>query len=150
MGDLNMPQIFRIGSYLVCFCANENDPLEPIHVHISTGVLFSNATKVWITKAGKCIILCNNNSKIPKHVLGNIPAIIEPRSEEVIEKWLDFFGDIRYYCLGSCLTKKLNTWSLTLNPAGSEIELFVWVMNYSKNTILLKNFLCLSEKGGLL
>lgn len=32
-----MPQIFRIGSYIVYFWSNENDPLEPIHVHIAEG-----------------------------------------------------------------------------------------------------------------
>jgi len=92
-----MPQIFKIGSYVVYFWANENDPLEPVHVHISTGVPAANTTKVWITKAGKCL-LCNNNSKIPMHVLKNIMAIIEARSQEVIEKWREFFGDAAFYC----------------------------------------------------
>ena len=32
-----MPQVFRIGSYWVYFWANENKPLEPIHVHASKG-----------------------------------------------------------------------------------------------------------------
>lgn len=32
-----MPQIFKIGSYWVYFWANENRPLEPIHVHVSEG-----------------------------------------------------------------------------------------------------------------
>ena len=27
-----MPQVFKIGSYWVYFWANENDPLDPIHV----------------------------------------------------------------------------------------------------------------------
>ncbi|MCI9560316.1 DUF4160 domain-containing protein [Clostridiaceae bacterium] len=30
-----MPQIFRIGSYIIYFWSNENTPLEPEHVHIS-------------------------------------------------------------------------------------------------------------------
>lgn len=42
-----MPQIFRIGSYLVYFWSNENDPLEPVHVHISEGRASANATKIW-------------------------------------------------------------------------------------------------------
>ena len=84
-----MPQIFKIGSYLVYFWANENDPLEPVHVHI--------ATKVWITRAGRCL-LCNNNSQIPPHVLKNILAIIEARSQEVIAKWKAFFGATEFYC----------------------------------------------------
>lgn len=32
-----MPQIFKIGSYWVYFWANESDPLEPVHVHVSPG-----------------------------------------------------------------------------------------------------------------
>lgn len=92
-----MPQVFKIGSYWVYFWANENDPLEPIHVHVSQGAPSSSATKIWITRAGRCY-LCNNNSKIPERTLKNIMAIIEARSHEVIEKWLLFFGDIRYYC----------------------------------------------------
>ena len=32
-----MPQIFRIGPYIVYFWSNENDPLEAIHVHIAEG-----------------------------------------------------------------------------------------------------------------
>ena len=43
-----MPQVFKIGSYWVYFWANENDPLEPIHVHVSQGAPSSNATKIWI------------------------------------------------------------------------------------------------------
>ena len=45
-----MPRIFRLGSYWVYFWTNENKPLEPIHVHISSGSPTANATKVWITK----------------------------------------------------------------------------------------------------
>ncbi|MBO5219646.1 MAG: DUF4160 domain-containing protein [Clostridia bacterium] len=92
-----MPQIFKIGSYWVYFWANENDPLEPIHVHVSEGSPTGNATKIWITKAGRCL-LCNNNSKIPPRVLSNIMAIIEARASEVIMKWQNFFGEVHYYC----------------------------------------------------
>lgn len=96
-GALKLPQIFRIGAYRIYFWSNEGEPLAPIHVHIAEGKPVSNATKVWITKAGKCY-LCNNNSKIDKKTLKNIIDIIEARSSEVIEKWIDFFGEIYYYC----------------------------------------------------
>jgi len=92
-----MPQIFKIGSYIVYFWANENDPLEPVHVHVIKGVPAANATKIWITKAGKCL-LCNNNSQIPAKTLRNIIDIIEARSKDVTNKWYNFFGEIRYYC----------------------------------------------------
>lgn len=62
-----MPRIFRFGSYWVYFRTNENKPLEPIHVHISSGSPSANATKVWITKSGKCY-LCHKKSKIQSKI----------------------------------------------------------------------------------
>ncbi len=59
--DLKMPQIFKVGSYLIYFWGNENMPLEPIHVHISEGLPTSSATKVWITKTGNCVLANNLN-----------------------------------------------------------------------------------------
>lgn len=92
-----MPQIFRMGEYWIYFWTNENMPLEPIHVHIAKGAPTANATKVWITSAGKCL-LCNNNSRIADHVLRNIMRMIEARSQDVINKWFEYFGTISYYC----------------------------------------------------
>lgn len=92
-----MPQVFRIGRYWVYFWANEGNPLEPVHVHVAEGSPTANATKVWITRAGKCL-LCNNNSRIPERTLKNILEIIEARSTEVIQKWHEFFGENRYFC----------------------------------------------------
>ena len=92
-----MPQIFRIGAFLVYFWANEGKPLEPIHVHVSEGFPSENSTKVWITKSGKCI-LCNNNSQIQQRTLKNIMEIIEARNQDVLKKWYGFFGEILYYC----------------------------------------------------
>ncbi len=91
-----MPQVFKLGSYWVYFWTNENKPLEPIHVHISQGAPVQNATKVWITRTGRCY-LANNNSKIPPHVLRNLMDVIEARSGEVISKWLEYFGEISYF-----------------------------------------------------
>lgn len=92
-----MPQVFKIGSYWVYFWTNENEPLEPIYVHVSQGSTRANATKIWITRAGKCY-LCHNNSHIPERVLKNIMSIIEARSHSVVNKWQDYFGQVRYFC----------------------------------------------------
>ena len=92
-----MPQIFKIGSYVVYFWANENKPLEPIHVHVEKGTPAANATKIWITKAGKCL-LSNNNSRIPAKTLSNIIDIVEARSNDIINKWDKFFGRVDFYC----------------------------------------------------
>ncbi len=91
-----MPQVFKIGSYWVFFWTNENEPLEPVHVHVAQGMPKANATKIWITQSGRCL-LANNNSRIPERTLRNIMRIIETRSEDVIQKWKDYFGQIEYY-----------------------------------------------------
>ena len=92
-----MPQAFKIGSYWVYFWSNENEPLKPVHVHVAQGKPQANGTKIWITSSGKCLVE-NNNSQIPERVLRNIVRIIEARSNEIIEKWISFFGETHYYC----------------------------------------------------
>lgn len=49
-----MPKIFTIKGYIVYFWSNEND--EPIHVHVAKGAPRPNATKIWLTKSGGCIL----------------------------------------------------------------------------------------------
>ena len=92
-----MPQVFKIGSYWVYFWTNENQSLEPVHVHISEGKPVQNATKVWVTSSGKTL-LANNNSNIPAVTLRNIMRILETRSDEIISKWIKYFGEAKYYC----------------------------------------------------
>lgn len=92
-----MPQIFRIGNYIVYFWSNENKPLEPIHVHIAEGRASANATKIWITSSGKTL-LCNNNSNIPKQILRKLMRVVEANSDEIMEKWSNHFGEVRYFC----------------------------------------------------
>lgn len=92
-----MPQIFRIGSYIVYFWSNENNPLEPVHVHIAEGKATANATKIWITSSGKAL-LYNNNSRIPQKTLNNMIRYVEANSGIIINKWYAQFGEIRYYC----------------------------------------------------
>ena len=91
-----MPQVFKIGGYWVYFWSNENDPLEPVHVHVAEGAPRPNGTKIWITRAGRCY-LAHNDSNIPPRTLRNIMKIIEARSGEVIQKWTDYFGQAHFY-----------------------------------------------------
>lgn len=92
-----MPQIFRIGSYIVYFWSNENKPLEPVHVHVAEGKATANATKIWITSSGKAL-LSSRNSQIPAKDLKNIIRIVEANSTEIVSKWYSQFGEIRYFC----------------------------------------------------
>ncbi len=92
-----MPQIFKVGSYLIYFWSNENDPVEPIHVHVSEGVPSENSTKIWITQNGNCL-LCNNKSHIPSRQLQDIMDVIEARHKEIEDRWFAYFKEIRFYC----------------------------------------------------
>lgn len=92
-----MPQVFKIGSYWVYFWSNENDPLEPVHVRVAEGSPQPNATKIWLTRTGKCL-LANNNSDIPAKTLRNIMRIIESQHQIVFQKWIQYFEQIQFYC----------------------------------------------------
>lgn len=92
-----MPHVFKIGSYWVYFWSNENDPLEPVHVHVAEGSPQPNATKIWLTRTGKCL-LANNNSDIPAKTLRNIMRIIESQHQIVFQKWIQYFEQIQFYC----------------------------------------------------
>ena len=56
-----MPKLFMVSGYTVYFWSNENN--EPIHVHVAKGKPTPNATKIWLTKSGGCIV-ASNGSKI--------------------------------------------------------------------------------------
>ena len=92
-----MPQLFKVGSYVIYFWLNENNPPEPVHVHIAKVRPTPNATKIWITRTGKCL-LQNNNSQIPERELRIMMKIIEARSSDIIGKWAETFGRTDFYC----------------------------------------------------
>ena len=92
-----MPQLFKIGSYIIYFWINEGRPLEPVHVHIARGKPAADATKIWITRSGKCL-LQNNHSQIPDRELRIMMRVIEARSADVIDKWTETFGETTFFC----------------------------------------------------
>lgn len=90
----------KVIGYKIYFWSNENN--EPIHVHISKGKLTQNSTKVWLTKAGGCI-LCNNKSRIPSSNLNKLLTIISRHYFLIISKWKEYYhiddiSDIKFYC----------------------------------------------------
>ena len=92
-----MPQVIKVGSYVIFFWLDEGMPLEPVHVHVAEGRAVPDATKIWITSTGKTL-LCNNRSDIPERILRRIMKVIEANSVTIINDWLIHFGEIRYYC----------------------------------------------------
>jgi hypothetical protein len=92
---LNMPSIITAYGYKIFFWSNENEPLEPIHVHIAKKPQ-QYATKIWIKKDGSCIIADNNSELSPKELQRLINVITE-NHELIVEKWTLHFGEITYY-----------------------------------------------------
>lgn len=83
--------------YHIYFWSNENEPLEPVHVHISKKP-HPNATKYWILNDGT-LLRENNNDDIPANDLKRIVNYIslERNINTIKEKWKSHFGEISYY-----------------------------------------------------
>lgn len=79
------------------FWSNENG--EPIHVHICKGQPSPNATKIWLTKAGGCIV-ASNGSRIPAKELNELMEIVSAQFFMICSKWKEFFcvDEIEFYC----------------------------------------------------
>ncbi len=92
-----MPQVIKIGPYVIYFWLDEGRPLEPVHVHIAEGVPKANATKVWLTQSGKAM-LASRRSEIPAADLRKLIRVIEANADEIREKWVEYFGELRYFC----------------------------------------------------
>lgn len=77
--------------------SNENN--EPIRVHISKGKPSKNSTKVWLTKAGGCIV-ANNLSHIPNNELSKLLEIISLNYFKIVEKWKQTQKqlEVKFYC----------------------------------------------------
>ena len=90
-----MPTILRIGRYVIYFWMNENNPREPLHVHVAVRHAVANATKLWITSSGE-VIVCNNNSRIPERDLRGIIDVVKENINVLTEEWRETFGEVRY------------------------------------------------------
>ena len=97
MEDFRLPSIFTVSGYKVFFWSNENG--EPIHVHIAKGKPTPNATKVWLTRSGVCI-LANNGSNIPQKELNELLEFISAQFFLICAEWKKFFleTEIHFYC----------------------------------------------------
>ena len=89
-----MPQLLRFGPYRIYFWSNEGLPLEPIHVHVSNGVPNAEATKIWITQNKRALLADPYDKRIPTKILNRLVEMIEAQSDDIIEAWLERFGEI--------------------------------------------------------
>ena len=92
-----MPQLLRVGPFIIYFWSDESMPLEPVHVHIAEGRPTRDATKIWLTSTGRAL-LCHNKSMIPRRTLGRLMKVVEANSGDFVDVWKEHFGEARYYC----------------------------------------------------
>ncbi len=92
-----MPKLFTVSGYTIYFWSHEEG--EPIHVHVSKGKPSPNATKVWLTRSGRCI-LASNGSRIATRELNELMEFISAQFFLICDKWKKAFviEDINYYC----------------------------------------------------
>ncbi len=90
-----MPTILWVGKYVVYFWSNENDPSEPVHVHVALARPSSLSAKLWLTSDGK-VELCHNDALIPPKILRRVMRVVEVYSTEIVEAWEKYFGEVRY------------------------------------------------------
>jgi len=92
-----LPSLFRVGGYHIYFWSNEND--EPVHVHVCRGKPTANATKVWLTAGGGCVV-AHNNSRIPSTDLNKLMGIIAAQFSLICDSWKKHFvvDLVKFYC----------------------------------------------------
>lgn len=84
-----LPKLFMFREYIIYFWSS--DICEPIHVHISKRKPAANATKIWITRTGECI-LASNGSRIPNDELKKIMRYVSFQSFHICKEWKRRFG----------------------------------------------------------
>lgn len=97
LGGSKLPSLFTVSGYRVYFWSNEEG--EPIHVHVCKGRPSPNATKLWLTKTGGCIV-ASNGSNIPPRELWELTEFISAQFFMICAKWKEFFvtDEIEFYC----------------------------------------------------
>lgn len=88
-----MPTVFRnVFGYKVYFWSNENDPREPVHVHVARHIGQDDA-KFWILSDGKAV-LDKNDINLSARDLRDIQAYLSRKGKDIIKKWTEYFGDV--------------------------------------------------------
>lgn len=89
-----MPRLFKVCGYYVYFWSNENDPLEPVHVHVAKE-MHANATKIWILSNKKAEV-DEPSREIGPADMKRILRTVEGYAGQIIESWKQFHGEITY------------------------------------------------------
>ena len=94
--DVNMPSLFRFGPYLLFFWTGENG--EPVHIHVAIKRPTENATKIWLTRSGGCV-LAHNQGNIPARDLRDIEQFVSANHAYICKRWSETTGEAcSFYC----------------------------------------------------
>ncbi|MBR3317390.1 MAG: DUF4160 domain-containing protein [Atopobiaceae bacterium] len=67
-------------------------------MYVAKGKPSPNATKIWLTRNGGCV-LANNGSRLNRRELANVMDFVMLNHAQICERWRSYFhGDISYYC----------------------------------------------------
>lgn len=80
-----MPKVFDWNGYRFHFFANEGDPREPLHVHVTKG---RADAKFWLRPD----VAVAYNRGFPPRVLTALVGVIEARRDMIEGAWNDFFA----------------------------------------------------------
>lgn len=86
-----MPKCFEAFGYIIFFWSNENDPLEPVHVHVGKRI-GPGCTKIWILSDGSAEIQ-SNGSRIPQGDLRKVRRVVESYADVIVRQWEGYFGE---------------------------------------------------------
>ena len=80
-----MPKVFEWNGYRFHFFANEGDPREPVHIHVSRA---GAKAKFWLFPEVELAYNRNYDARTIKR----LQEIVEQRRYEIEEFWNDFFA----------------------------------------------------------
>ena len=80
-----MPVVFRWNGYRFHFFANEGDPREPVHIHISRA---GATAKFWLSPE----VELTYNRNFDARTIKLLQEVAEQRRSELEEAWHDFFA----------------------------------------------------------
>ena len=80
-----MPVVFRWQGYRFHFFANEGDPREPVHIHVSQA---GAKAKFWLSPEVELAY----NRNFDARTIKRLQEVVEEHRDELEEAWNDFFA----------------------------------------------------------
>jgi hypothetical protein len=89
-----MPKLFMVGPYVIYFWSGEAG--EPVHVHVSVKRPVPDATKIWLTADGGCLV-ANDDGQLSGRDLADIQQFVAANHAYICEQWAQRFGRVTFY-----------------------------------------------------